>query len=539
MKGSTYRRCYCRDENGKALGKSCPQLSSRRHGVWALRQELPLRGDGTRRSFSRSGYDGAKAAEGDLTKVRALLDLPDGDDREAQVLVGDLLEAVSGKSKAPLPDLAETRRRLVRGQKLTATMTVGDLLDEWLDVKRKSRRDTTLDGYESHVRVHLRPGLGEIRLERLGVGHCQSFFDGIEDRNDVIRAENLARAEQADRTKWGKGGRPPASERERLAAERAKLAEMPPFRKLTGLSSKHAIRRTLRTALNFAIGREYVTFNPARHVELTPSPRPTGLLWTDERVSRWQETGEVPSPVMVWTPAQIGRFLDEADGHRLYAFYHLLNHHGLRRGEGVGQAWEDAHLDATPPRIEVRKEIVVSRGKVIETAPKTDLSAAAVTIDRETVDVLREHRRQQLAERDAWNAHAAEQRAAGIPTAGWADTGKMFANPDGTWLHPDEVSREFHRIRERAGLPPVNLRDTRHGAAALVKAGGGDIDDAGKKLRHSTIVLTADTYMALFQEYEQDLAERSAAAVPRARKPAADTPAHAPLTQDPGDDDAP
>ena len=50
MKGSTYRRCYCRDENGKVMGKSCPQLSSRRHGVWAVRQELPPREDGTRRS---------------------------------------------------------------------------------------------------------------------------------------------------------------------------------------------------------------------------------------------------------------------------------------------------------------------------------------------------------------------------------------------------------------------------------------------------------------------------------------------------------
>jgi hypothetical protein len=44
MKGSTYRRCYCRGEDGKPLGKACSQLSSRRHGVWAVRQELPNAG---------------------------------------------------------------------------------------------------------------------------------------------------------------------------------------------------------------------------------------------------------------------------------------------------------------------------------------------------------------------------------------------------------------------------------------------------------------------------------------------------------------
>lgn len=80
------------------------------------------------------------------------------------------------------------------------------------------------------------------------------------------------------------------------------------------------------------------------------------------------------------------------------------------------------------------------------------------------------------------------------------------------------MSREFDRIMHRAGLPPINLRDLRHCAAGLVKAGGGDIHDAQKKLRHSTIVLTADTYTPLFSEYEERLVEASAAAVPRARR---------------------
>ena len=54
MKGSTYQRCYCRDaDTGKPLGKACPKLSSRKHGSYALRQELPNRPDGTRRSCGR------------------------------------------------------------------------------------------------------------------------------------------------------------------------------------------------------------------------------------------------------------------------------------------------------------------------------------------------------------------------------------------------------------------------------------------------------------------------------------------------------
>ncbi|MBW8702414.1 Tyrosine recombinase XerC [Streptomyces sp. MBT84] len=152
-----------------------------------------------------------------------------------------------------------------------------------------------------------------------------------------------------------------------------------------------------------------------------------------------------------------------------------------------------------------------------------------VRIDSETVAVLQAHRMRQLQERG-------ERLAAGLP---WTDTGKVFADKDGRWLHPEKVSETFRAIVAEEGLPPINLRDLRHGAAALIKAAGGDLHDAKAKLRHPTITLTSDTYMTLFREYEDELTKRAAAVVPRSRKGAESTAAHAPLTQEPEDDDAP
>ncbi|CAL9301018.1 tyrosine recombinase XerC [Streptomyces sp. SudanB91_2054] len=499
--GSIYRRCECRDGEGKLLGTKCPKLKRKNHGAIALRQELPPDANGRRRTFRRTGYDSVGTAQGDLSRLQAILDLP-GDDETEQQRVGDLLADVA-RRRADIPQAADVQRRLGVGIPLDGTTTVGDWLDRWMASKKT--RATTNAGYSSHIRVHLRPHLGHYRLDRLNVGHVQAMFDAIADESDVIRAENQARREQEQRAKWKRPGRPPAAERERLAAERAKLAEMKPYRRTNGPATRHAIRRTLRTALNAAIAQQLITFNAAAHVELGSSARPKGLLWTAERIERWRATGEKPSPVMVWTPEQLGAFLDVAEDSRLYAFYHLVAHHGLRRGEGVGADWANVHLDVTPARIDVLTEIVVDGWTPVETAPKTDSSMSSVMLDRETVAVLREHRARQDAER----------KAAGET---WTETGKVFTTPTGAWLHPDIVSREFKRLVELADLPPINLRDLRHGAAALVKAGGGDIDDASKKLRHSTIVLTADTYMSLFQEYEQDLTERAAAAVPRARR---------------------
>ncbi|MFB6948928.1 tyrosine recombinase XerC [Streptomyces niveus] len=523
MKGSTYRRCYCRDGDGKTLGGSCPKLSSKRHGTYAVRQELPERADGGRRSFSRSGFETAKKAQEVLDAVRALLALPDGNDTDGQARIGDLLEEVSKDKKAPLPGLEETRRRFRAGQPLVGVMTVGDWLDEWHAAKKREK--STLRGYGSHIDVHLKPGIGHILLDRLNVGHLTEFFDAINDQNEVIEAENTARREQQARATWGKRSRPPASETARLDQERAKLAEMPPYRRVTGAATQQRIRATLRSALNSAIAQQLLTFNPASHVELASGKRPKAKLWTPQHVAHWRETGEKPSGVMVWTPEQVGVFLDHSEADRLYALFHLIAFRGLRRGEAVGQAWADVDLDGA--LLTVSKTIIQDGWTPVESTPKTEDSAATIALGPLTVQVLRDHQTRQQAER-------AERLEARLP---WSETGKVFTDTDGAWLHPEKVSDVFRRLCREADLPPINLRDLRHVAATLIHAGGGDLHAIKETLRHGTIQLASDTYTSLLPEVDQEVARNAESVVPRARRETpSGTAAHAPLTQDPVND---
>ncbi|XVV34915.1 site-specific integrase [Streptomyces sp. CA-100214] len=513
--GSITKRCECRGEDAKRLGKDCPKLEKKNHGTYQLQQETPPKADGTRRIFRRTGYTTVKDAQSDLDKVRAILDLIEegDDDQQRATQIGDLLGQVSS-DRAPIPEAAEVKRRLAAGVELVSTMTLGEWLDQWAEGKLTKR--LTTKGYRSHIRVHLNPGVGRYRLDRFNITHCQQFFNSYRDRNEEIAAQNAARREQEARCRWGKNGRPSRAESERLAVEREKLAAMPPYGLITGPATLQRIRATLRAALNAAIRKQLITFNPAEWVELSPGKRPKAKLWTDRHVEHWERTGEKPSAVMVWTPAQLGTFLDEAETSRLYAFFHLIAFRGLRRGEGVGADWRNADLDAGT--FTVGKELVVDSWEVFEDDPKTEESAGTIALDSLNVSVLREHRARQLAERDDWNRHAAEERAAGRDVADWQDTGKVFAEPDGTWLHPEKVSDEFRRIFKRVGLPPINLRDLRHLAATLVHAGGGDIHAVKATLRHSTIQLTSDTYTELLEEADREIAERAAALVPRARR---------------------
>ncbi|MFJ2432510.1 tyrosine-type recombinase/integrase [Streptomyces anulatus] len=503
MKGSTHRRCYCRDtETGKPLGKKCPQLSSRKHGSYSIRQELPPREDGTRRSFSRAGYDTLKTAQADLDHVRALLGLADTDDPEGMALVAAMLEDIGG-DKAPLPDVEETRRRLNAGQDLIGSLTVGEWLDRWLAGKRI--RKSGISRYETDIRVHLKPHIGHRRLDRLRVSHLSDMFTAITDANAELLEQNAQRRAAIDElatVPW-KG----EEHRARRKALKVAIDAMPPFRRITGPATRQHVKATLRAALNDAIGQQIITFNPAAHVELDPVRKPKALVWTDERVAKWERTSEKPSPVMVWTPAQTGAFLDFVAEDRLYAMWHLIAFRGLRRGEACGQPWSETNLDTHA--LTVSSQLVQDGWEVETSEPKTDSGFRVVALDDDTVNVLKGHRERQDKDREEWGT-------------AWVDTGMVFTQEDGSWLHPGKVTDLFERLVAASGLPPIRLHDLRHGAATLMLAAGIDVKIVSDTLGHSDTRITRDIYQSVLPQVGKNAAEATAKLVPLQRKTAAE-----------------
>ncbi|MFJ3636203.1 tyrosine-type recombinase/integrase [Streptomyces sp. NPDC090112] len=499
MKGSTYRRCSCRDpKTGKELGTSCPKRNSRNHCTYSIRQELPFREDGSRRSFARGGYTNIKAAQADLDHVRALLGLAKADDPEGIQLVADMLAEVSGE-KLPLPDVEETRRRLKAGQDLVGSLTVAEWLDRWLAGKRIRR--SGISRYETDIRVHLKPHIGHRRLDRLRVSHLSEMFTAIADGNAEVLEQNAQRRAAVDELAtipW-KG----AENRARRKALKVALDAMPAFRRVTGPATRQHVKATLRASLNDAIGQQIITFNPAAHVEIDPVRKPKALVWTDERVAKWEQTGEKPSPVMVWTPEQTGAFLDFVAADRLYAMWHLIAFRGLRRGEACGQPWSETNLDRHS--LTVTGQLVQDGWEVEASEPKTDSGFRVVALDDDTVGVLERHRKQQEADRAEWGS-------------AWVNTGLVFTQEDGSWLHPGKVTDLFERLVAASGLPPIRLHDLRHGAATLMLAADIDIKIVSDTLGHSDTRITRDIYQSVLPHVGKSAAEATAKLVPLQRK---------------------
>jgi integrase len=138
MTAQPYKRCGCRDGDGRQLGARCPRLRASRHGSWWVR------------------IDAAQAPDGKRRQVRL----------------------------GPFPTAAEAtaagdteRARLRRGGQLT-TDTVGKYLTDWL-AGAADLRASTAHGYRGHIERYLVPHLGDLRLDKLRAEHIERMFADI------------------------------------------------------------------------------------------------------------------------------------------------------------------------------------------------------------------------------------------------------------------------------------------------------------------------------------------------------------------------
>lgn len=408
-----------------------------------------------------------------LDRINELLAIPDPTEPDA---VEQTVAVIQGAQRTgtPLPATAEVRRRLAAGVAVTDTPTVGEWLTEWLTGRRNLRANTRRL-YEAHVRLYLLPHLGHLRLDRLRVAHLDAMFTAIEDRNTFLETSRASTDETMRAAVKGQ--------------------------RTVGAATQQRIRGVLRKALNDAIRRSLITTNPACHVELASGKRPKPMVWTEERVNRWQQTGVVPGKVMVWTAEQTGQFLDHVREHRLYAFYHLIAYRGPRRGEACGI--HDDDINAAQHELTFRSQRVQIGWDVEEGEPKTDAGERTIALDPETLRVLHAHQTVRDAEKALRGDH-------------WVDqTSLLFTEPDGTPLHPAKATDTFTTLAAEAGLPPIRLHDLRHGAATLALAAGVDIKIVQDMLGHSSHAITADTYTSVLPQVAHHAAKATAAIIPR------------------------
>lgn len=483
---SYYRRCQCKgplkDKKGNpkvypdgspkigSIGTTCPKLGPG-HGTWAFYFEAERTQGGTRARVRRGGF--AKL-------------------EDAKKKAKELYDAAMG------------------GTDVLSDEECGDFFLRWLNAKRSLAR-TTRHGYEEHVNNYLIPHLGHIKRRDLKVRHLDLMYDAIAKENAErilhrLRVNELQEARDEAHQAWVRVAGYAKREERRpyrqafLEANKALREGRRGLRAVTSPATMHRINDTLSSALSWGIKREAAfAKNWARLVELPPVVRPRPLVWTPERVEHWKRTGEKPGPVMVWTPALTGRFLDFVKGDWLYALWHSFIFLGPRRGEMAALPWTEVSTDALWLRIS--QQIVEVAYKQYGEAPKAG-SVRTLSLSLESGDNFVNFRAKQDQKRQEWGD-------------AYVETGRVWTHENGEALHPDWISRRFARLVELSGLPPVRLHDLRHLAATLSLLAGTDIKVVQEKLGHSSRQITSDTYTSVLPEMMRAEAESIMAVVPR------------------------
>ena len=112
---------------------------------------------------------------------------------QAAIRIADAITAAM-RATGELPDLARVRKAVGGGgDPIVKPPITGEWLEEWL-VAKKGLRAGTVRSYDGHIRLHLKPSLGHIPIDRLRVTDVAAVFEHIEELNDVIAAARKAAA---------------------------------------------------------------------------------------------------------------------------------------------------------------------------------------------------------------------------------------------------------------------------------------------------------------------------------------------------------
>src|SRR5438874_13504673 len=103
----------------------------------------------------------------------------------------------------------------------------------------------------------------------------------------------------------------------------------------------------------------------------------------------------------------------------------------------------------------------------------------------------------------------------------WVEAGLVFTTPIGTPLDGTAVTKGFHALLDKAGLPRIRFHDLRHSCATLLLVQGVSPRVVMDILGHSEIAMTMDTYSHVVPELQREAAERmeSALSVSHSRIP--------------------
>lgn len=195
---------------------------------------------------------------------------------------------------------------------------------------------------------------------------------------------------------------------------------------------------------------------------------------------------------------ELKKFLDVAKDTSLkkYALFRLLSYSGMRAGECLALAWHD--LDYKNNTIAINKTLARIKDKLVIQTPKTKASNRVISLDTETIQVLKmwqlEQRKQLL--KVGINAMDSKQL--------------IFSNGKNSFIIVPTVRLAIKQIAKKAGIHSITTHGFRHTHATLLFASGLDIKQVQARLGHSNVQTTLNIYTHAIQDKQDKIGDEFA-----------------------------
>lgn len=238
------------------------------------------------------------------------------------------------------------------------------------------------------------------------------------------------------------------------------------------LSAKTIIEhhRLISTVLEQAFKERLVIFNVARQAELPRAEKKEVNYFQPEQVEAIRNALE--NEPFKWK-----------------MLVHLFLITGARRGEILGLKWDKVEFDKN--RIYICNNVLYTPDRgIYEDTPKTEKSKRYVTLPNETMNELKKYKQYQ----------AQEYFKNGIPQS---INGFVFAQIDGSPMHPDSVTDYLNKFSKKYDLPHINAHAFRHTMASMLYFNGVDSVSISKRLGHAQVSTTANIYAHIMEEADQ------------------------------------
>lgn len=369
------------------------------------------------------------------------------------------------------PEEAEREKNIILGQVESNTyvhptkMTVKEYFEHWLTtIPAKKLASTTRRHYKQCIELRIVPWIGHIKLSDLSRTHLNNFYERILKDGSLKVYSN-------------------------------KEKEKPVYRKV-GIDTVIYHHRVIHRVLEDAIKDEKIQKNPADYVDL-PDPE--------------EEFDEDEDLVRVFSEKEIQTLLEQAvNAHiKYYALIYTALHTGLRREELHALSWDV--IDFNESTIFVKKALVKTKEKGYEfkelKSPKRGKSKKRRKIEV-TEGVLNVFR--QIKEYQDKIIQKLEEKEEGLSKKVY-DVEKrnlVFCRDDGQPMHPDTITSWFPDFCEEIKITRLTFHCLRHTHASHLLAAGEDISYVSKRLGHSSITMTYNTYFHFIpQERRESLKE--------------------------------